>query len=191
MLPRLIARFAAKALKLTCCIFVLGVLLGMDAGPSASQDDNATVAQVQKDVLRIVNALHEGDIETLLRFSHPRMVELAGGEKSLRPALEAFVRHLQGLGMRLESFTFPQPPQFFEGDGRRYATIPTLSIVSSKTGVKAESLNFQFGILENGASEWKYVEGSRMNEQVGRLMFGSFPAAIKFPQIYRRKLPRS
>ena len=189
MLPRLIARFAAKALKLTGCIVVFGVLFAIDAAPGAAEDDNAATAQVQKDVRLIIDALHEGDIDTLLRYSHPRMIELAGGEKVLRPAVEAIVRHTRGLGMRVESFTFPQPPQFFEGGGRRYVTVPTLSTISFKNGTRAESLNFQFGILENGASEWKYVEGSRMNEQVGRLMFGNFPAEIKFPQIYRQKLP--
>jgi hypothetical protein len=191
MLPRLIARFAAKALELTGCIVVLGVLLGMDAGPAVAKDDYAAAAQVQKDVRLIINAFHEGDIETMLRFTHPRIVELIGGENVIRPGLEAVIRRTQELGIRLESFSFPEPPQFFESDGRRYATIPTLSILSFKTGDKGESLNFQFGILEKGASEWKYVEGSRMNEQMGRLMFGSFPADIKFPQIYRKKLPRS
>jgi len=120
MLPLLIARFAAKALKLTCCIVVLAALLGIDAGPGAAKDDNAAAAQVQKDMALMVNALYEGDIETLLRFSHPRMVELAGGENVLRPGVEAVIRRTRELGMRLESFSFPEPPQFFESDARRY-----------------------------------------------------------------------
>ena len=135
----LIARFAAKALQLMCCFVVLAALFGVDAEPGAAKDNDVAAAQVQKDVRVILNALYAGDLETPLRFMHPRAVELIGGMDVLRPAAEIAARRFKELDMQLELLTFPQPPQFFDGEGRRFATVPTLSIISFKGSDRVEA----------------------------------------------------
>ncbi len=89
--------------------------------------------------------------------------------------------------MRVESLTFPRAPEFLEGGGRRFAIVPTLSIIYANAQ-RVESLNFQLGVLEPKSTQWVYVEGSRINKQNVQELFPGFPATYEFPLFYRKKL---
>ena len=112
---------------------------------------------------------------------------MQGGVQGTRRAVQDVVLKLKSAGMRVESLTFPKPPEFLEGGGRRFAVVPTLSIISANAE-RFESLNFQLGILEPGSTEWTYVEGSRITRQNVQSLFPGFPATYEFPPFYRKKL---
>ena len=126
-------------------------------------------------------------MDTVLRFTHPKIIELQGGLPATRSAVQQAVLMLKSINMQLESLSFPKKPEFLEGGGRRFAIVPTLTIVSSN-GQRVESLNFQLGVLEPKASQWVYVEGSRINRENVQILFPGFPTAYEFPSFYRRKL---
>ena len=169
-------------------LFVLLLAIAARVPVLAQTDANDEGVRVQKDVRTLVRALYNGDIDTAVRYTHPRIVALLGGEDATRAAIEGVMLKVKSAGMRVESLTFPRPPEFLEGGGRRFAVVPTLSIVDAN-GQRLESLNFQFGILEPGASEWRYVEGSRLTKQNVQVLFPGFPATYEFPPFYRKKLP--
>lgn len=145
-------------------------------------------SRVQRDVRALVEALHRGDLDTVVRYTHPRVIAMQGGPTATRKVIEDVVLKLKGAGMRVESLTFPGPPEFLEGGGRRFAVVPTLSILAAN-GQRFESLNFQLGVLEPGSSDWVYVEGSRLTTQNVQALFPGFPATYEFPPFYRKKLP--
>ncbi len=143
--------------------------------------------QVQRDVQTAHRALYSGDVDTVLRYTHPRAIDLLGGASAARQGLMQAVERILKASMKVESLSFPARPEFLEGGGRRFVIVPTL-IVMSANGQRLESLNYQFGVLEPGSREWKYLEGSRINKDNVQLLFPGFPASYEFPPFYRKKL---
>jgi hypothetical protein len=154
---------------------------------TAGVAQEAEPARVQADVKALLHALYAGDVDTVLRYTHPTIVQLQGGMQPTRGAIQQAVSKITSAGMRLESLTFPKPPEFIEAPGRRFVVVPTLSIIVAN-GQQVESLNFQLGVLEKDSSQWQYVEGSHINDQKVKTLFPGFPAGYTFPPFYRRQL---
>jgi hypothetical protein len=158
------------------------------AGGAAIAEDSLDPAQVvQRDVKRLIDALYAGDVDTVIGFTHPTIVRMMGGAQPARAATQQALQQVSNLGMKVEELSFPKPPQFLEGGGRKFAIVPTLMIISAN-GQRIESLNFQLGVLDSPSTSWKYVEGSRVNKQNVQTLFPGFPADYDFPEFYRKKL---
>lgn len=161
------------------------VLLMLSSVTSAQTAED--VAQVQRDVKTLIYALNGGDVDMVLRFTSPRAIELAGGVERVRQGLQAAVQLSRDAGMQIDSFEFPEPPDFVAGGGRVFAVVPTLQVVTVR-GQKVESLNFQLGIREPGAKTWVYVEGSRLDQPTLQALAPGFPPDYDFPPVYRKRL---
>ena len=170
-------------LHLLALALVVPIALAVGALAVSPQSQDATV--VQQDVRRANDALYSGDVDTLLRYTHPRIIELMGGEQKTRETLKESLKVVRE--MRVEKLSFPDAPRFFEGQDNFFVFVPTLTIVMVK-GQRIESLNFQLGIKKKGQENWAYVEGSRINDSNVRSLFPDFPPGIEFPKFYRRKL---
>jgi hypothetical protein len=151
------------------------------AGPCEAAVSNRT----QQDVRTISRALYGGDADTVLKYTHPKVVQLQGGEAAAHQRLQAAIQTMKN--MKIESLTFPAAPTCLNGGNRRFAIVPTLSVLV-RDGQRVESLNYQLGVLEPGEAEWTYVEGSRMNAATVQILFPGFPKDYTFPPIYRKRL---
>jgi hypothetical protein len=166
---------------------IIPVWLALIAASAEAVQPEKDAARVQQDVRTLIHALYNADVDTVVRYTHPTIIAMQGGVQGTRRAVQNVVLKLKSAGMRVESLTFPKPPEFLEGAGRRFAVVPTLSIISANAE-RFESLNFQLGILEPGSTEWTYVEGSRITRQNVQSLFPGFPATYEFPPFYRKKL---
>ena len=165
----------------------LVVVLAAAAGPVLSEESKLRLEPVQRDVQELSEAMYRGDLDTILGFTHPKIIKMLGGREAVRSVIEQGLKPILASGMTLEAFSFPSPPKYVEGKERRFAIIPTLSIMAVK-GQRIESLNYQFGVLEPGAAGWTYLEGSRINQENVRAFFPDFPADYSFPDFYRKPL---
>lgn len=163
---------------------ILAVCLGAHSGHGQSQQD---IDRVQQDVKAISLATYSADVDGVLRYTHPTVIKMLGGMEAARRTLQETSVKFKSVGLRLESLMFPRPPEFLDGGGRRFAVVPTLSIISA-SGQRVESLNFLLGVVEPNTSQWTYVDGSRINKAIVQKLFPGFPASYEFPATYRKKL---
>lgn len=162
--------------------FALATLAPTSVGASDAET-------VQRDVRTLMDAVHGGDVDTVLRLTHPRVVELQGGPASARGVIAAALAQLRGLGMKVETFAFTAPPAIVRGaDQRTFAIVPTRQIMAFGNGQRVESVNFQFGVREREGAGWTYVEGSRLTPAVLGAWFPDFPPGYTLPAISRKKL---
>lgn len=162
-----------------------GVLFLVFSSTAYADEELTEAERVQQDVMRISDAVYGSDVDTVIEYTHPEIVEMLGGEDEARTALTEVLSQLAELNMTVESLTFPSDPVFLEGTESRFVIVPTLTIIAVN-GRKAESLNYQIGILDTEATGWKYVEGSRINSENVQQFFPGFPEDYEFPETYRR-----
>jgi hypothetical protein len=132
-------------------------------------------------------ALYNGDVETLLRFSHPPILQMMGGREQAERVLQNLTREFQAMGMTQESLSFPELPHFMRGTNRLFALVPTRAIVIAR-GKRIESWNFQLGIRDDGATQWTYFEGSRLTDEMRARFFPDLPTAYRRPKVSRKPL---
>lgn len=175
-------------LKLILALFLASVPVG--CGPGQVPPPTGALASedqvVQEDVRKIMTAVYQADVATVLGYTHPKIIELMGGASRAEATLKTVLSQFQALNMKVDSLTFPAAPDFLETAKNRFVIVRT-KIVVSANGQRAESLNYQFGIQEKGTSTWKYIEGSRINNENVRSLFPDFPPHYQFPEIYRKK----
>ena len=144
-------------------------------------------AIVQRDAEQMVNALYAGKYDVVIAYTHPVILAGLGGKAKAREAVEAAVAPILAKGCRVESFRFPEPPEFVLTERALYAVVPT-AMVLTIGDERIESLNYQFGVLEPGNSLWRYIEGARINRESVAALFPDFPANHQFPPTARKKL---
>jgi hypothetical protein len=171
------------------CLALTTTTLILLAAPAVAIQpcDPPTGDRVQADVQALTEAVYAGEVDRIIDYTHPTVLELLGGSATARQSVERVAVGMRKLGMKLESMSFPAAPTCVSGGGRRFAIVPTLNLVTAGPQ-RFESLNFQLGVLEPGATAWKYVEGSRVNNQNVRVLFPGFPEGVEFPPTYRKPL---
>lgn len=166
---------------------MLAVLVTLLCIGCAAKDRTSDIKQVQTDVRKLVGALYENKLDDLLSFTHPALIEALGGTSLAKERLQETISMMQEKGMKLESLDFPASPTFLESRGPEYVIVPTLTVISAN-GQRLESLNYQIGTRSTESSDWKYVEGSRINKDNVQKIFPGFPPDYSFPPSYRKKL---
>jgi len=154
---------------------------------AAPTDSAEEVRIVQADVRSLLNAVHTGDIDTLIRYTHPKILVMLGGESNARTALKEAMAKTREVGISLESLAFPAEPTFLRGDKHEFVIVPTKSIMTAM-GQRVESLDYLFGAREIGTAKWTYVEGSRINSGNVRSLFPDFPSDFAFPLCHQKEL---
>jgi len=188
--------------SLVICLLVLGLALGCGqkssdnlastgngpTPPNPGPNEPPTGAElVQADVRHTLNAVYGGDLETVLKFTHPKIIEQLGGPAQAKTTLQNTLNQVSAAGMKIESLTFPATPRFTNSAIHDFAVVPT-KLVLFANGQRVESLNYQFGVREVAQTNWTYIEGSRISTENVRTFFPDFPSGFEFPRVYRKKL---
>lgn len=127
------------------------------------------------------------DLDVVVGKTYPRMSAIVGGAEMVRRAYVEAGEQSRRMGMSIEARDFPDTPTIITTAKQSYAIVPTRMVVVVG-GQRAESYNFQFGILEPGAAGWTYIEGSRVNNAILEDWFPDFPLDYQFPRVSRQKL---
>jgi hypothetical protein len=174
----------AKGLLTIILFFLCLTFIFADETPVETPDEAKTV---QADIRKCSTALYSGDADTILAYTHSKIIEKMGGKVKAKEELTKILAGITEKGMKIESLEFPEPPKFFNGKTNNFVIVPTLSIVSLN-GKKVESQNFQLGVKLKGENKWTYIEGSRVNYEFLNQLFDDFPENIEFPKCTRKKL---
>lgn len=152
--------------------------------PEASTPQTTEAERVKAGVRANYAALYAGDVDAVLELTHPRVLEVMGGRANARRVLEPTFEQMRSLGLRLQTLHFPEEPEFLDGEENEFVVVTTDVVVRSGSR-EVESRNFLLGARARGASDWTYVEGSRLDGDNLELLFPDFPAGHELPSVRR------
>lgn len=143
-------------------------------------------ATVRSEVTDMKNAIYQFDAEAALKYMHPKIVATMGDDETAKAVMEATCAKLKAAGMKLETLSVGDPV-FLETEEIAFAIVPT-EIVLEVKGARFEVLNYHLGIRENGKAEWKYIDGSHLNQQLVQEFFPDFPSDYELPESQMKRL---
>lgn len=137
---------------------------------------------VESDARALFDALYRhGDVDSLLGRAHPRLIQAAGGEAAARDGFREWISDIQTARLRVESFMLRGDPTFFASKYTEFVVVPTRGIFKLPDGRRIDCRSFQLGARRKGTAEWRYVEGSRIDEELLDTLFPDFPADVQLP----------
>ena len=166
---------------------LIGLSLLPAAGSTQDIDKEELTRIVQKDNRDLQAAVYGGNVDTVLRYAYPAIIDSMGGYGAARVTLAKSLGQIQQMGMQLKIMEFPAPPDFVPGRNRLFAVVPTRSIIAAGNDT-VESFDFQLGIQDPDTGKWTYFEGSSVTDDIRQTLFPDFPAAYEFPTVSRKRL---
>ncbi|HEV7282136.1 MAG TPA: hypothetical protein VGN57_18175 [Pirellulaceae bacterium] len=136
---------------------------------TAGRTRESTIAEVQADVRRRIEASHAGDVDTLMRTTSKSLKQKTGEEDARRITLER-TEMIRGLNLEIESIEFPEPPKFAQAPDRLFVLVPSATVVKSRNdGRRVRMDECSTAVLKRGASGFEYVDGGLPLEQLREL----------------------
>ncbi|GAA4438994.1 hypothetical protein [Bremerella cremea] len=169
--------------------FTFGLLIfshGLFADePAAEAPLTETEKQLQNDVQTLTTALLEADSETALKLLHPKPFDRRIGSreeftKGLKKAKEALGRIK--LFKPEISVAFPKRPIFVEGEQHQFAIVPIETQVKMLGGI-GKSESFLIGIREEKDDTWRYLDGTKLEQEDIQKLFSDFPVEQPLPLV--------
>jgi hypothetical protein len=174
---------------------VLGAVLLASCGvlPSCSDDALPQTAQVstpdandpiavsaRAQAKRCADAMIARDYSTVVELTHPKVVEMVGGQTKMIRLLGDGNRQMNGDGMSFESATVSAPTAKAVGKSRTYVIVPQQIILKTPTG-RIQQDSFLLGTTTDDGQTWKFVDGSGLNSETANKVFDDFPAELQLP----------
>lgn len=173
--------------------FLAALLVGVVVGllPTGRQTDFAAeTPQIQKDVevMSIAGAI--GDGETYVKYVHPKVfAQRVGSEEKVLEAMTVLKLIQQDVGTLFggefqTKVEFPKPPTYLPGKQTEFAIVP-VQIDTGNNLVNTTMNTFFVGVRDVGESEWKYVDGMKLDQRAIKDMFPDFPLDQPLPLVHK------
>lgn len=131
---------------------------GGEGGPEPGAEGPAAVVKSQ--VREIQQATASGDMDTVIRYTHPVVIEMIGGEEKMRDLLEGSLGEMLAQ-VEMREFDFRGEPEFLAGEEHEFVLVPVRSVFGIM-GRAVTSRSFQLGVRRVGAPDWKYLESPEL-----------------------------
>jgi hypothetical protein len=164
----------------------LGILLlaGCNSKPSgptidASQVDLSTVRQQAQAMSK---AALEQDHETLVDYTHPKIVQGMGGRAKMIERLRGMAKEMEASGFTMVANEVGEPGEPVVEGSTAYVVLPTkLQLKGPK--VRGVSEGFLIGVSEDAGKTWKFIDGAGLKTPEDRKRaFPELPVRLRLPE---------
>ncbi len=155
--------------KIRLVLLLLATLLPAAAFAQAQLDAEAT-AQLKAQAEACSRAFIEGDFGKLADYTHPKVVEMAGGREKMVEFVRKDVAEMKSEGFEPLSYVTSEPTQVFKVGEQTYAVVPAKLRLRAKETVYV-SETFMVGVSADGGKTWKFVGGASADLATLKLLF--------------------
>ena len=124
-------------------------------------------AQIEASIIEAAHAYARAqinsDVESILQFTYPGLVEQAGGYEAMKNTWLKIHENQNKKGVRLQDFKVKEPIQHTSSNGEIHALVPVVTI-SKVPGGKLTSENYLIAVSESKNDHWYFIETTSIDE---------------------------
>jgi len=132
-------------------------------------------------VQRLLEAVRTGEAITVVNLTHPKVHELAGGREKMLSLLTETFRSAKAAGHKLDKVVIGKPSALGRDGEQVFLFVPYIGVSSNKersTTIEA----FYLGISADSGQTWRFVDGSRMDQNNIKLFIPSYSGTPPLPR---------
>jgi hypothetical protein len=163
-------------------VAVVLILAGCTQKPSVGGRGPVDLSTVRQQAEVMSKAVLDRDHETLADYTHPRIVEAAGGRKKLIERVQQMMKEMDEAGFQMVANDVGDPGEPVVEGGTAYVILPTtLRLKGPK--VRGVSESYLLGISTDGGTTWKFADGAGLSKPEERKrIFPDLPADLRLPE---------
>lgn len=130
---------------------------------------------------RLVDAVRIGDAKAVVNLTHPKVHELAGGREKILSVLTETFLSAKITGHTLDRVVIGKPSALGRDGKQIFLFVPYIGVSSNNersTTIEA----FYLGISADDGDTWRFVDGSRMDQQTIKLFIPSYSGEPPLPR---------
>ena len=167
-------------LLLTLALSILGTTLALAEKPEKEK--------VAKEISSVIRAPYSGEFETVLKHTHPKVVEIAGGEEGFRKILESAAATFKQAGVTFEIVEISEIKGYVATGSLELFYID-VKISMEKDGQVINSSTRQVGAKEPDTDTWYYIDVTDNGAAKLKQILPDLPAEFKLPDAAEGEQP--
>ena len=164
-----------KRLSAILCLAFLALCL---AWPGTAADAQITLIKAKAE--ETSNALVQGDYGKMADLTHPKLVEQVGGRAKMISMIELGMKEMKAQGIEFKSATVEAPSAVVKEGGHLFSVVPFTLKMSVPGGAMSQK-SYLIASSADGGKQWHFVDGSGVDDEKLKLMYGSVPLKLKLP----------
>lgn len=162
-------KVAAIILALTSSIIFSHQVLGLDLAGKIKDEANKSA-----------QALMSNDLETVIRYTYPLIIEKMGGKERAISTLQQSYAQMQTSGVKFESVTIGNPAQIEEDGSLMHALVPQTIQMKVPDGRLIQD-GYLLAISENGGEQWYFLDATNLTDAILSQVFPTLAGKITIP----------
>lgn len=135
------------------------------------------------------DAMVNGEVEAMVRLTHPKVVELMGGQEKMAAVVRKGMAEMSRDGTKILSARPEAPAEFVRMGTEEVAVVPfTLVMKVPKATLTQKS--FLLGISSGRGKSWTFIDGAGLDDDTIKKVLPDFPSQVKLPQKIRPTVKR-
>jgi hypothetical protein len=170
-------------------IIALAVFLA--AGPvfGATNDLQQTV---RHEAQKCADALLAGDFETVIGYTHPKIVELMGGKGPMLETLKRSTKDMAAQGYAIEKITINVPNDPKTSGDLLYAMIPETMVMKAPGG-RLTKENMMVGLSYDQGKKWVFIDADALTDPATKAalpeLVGKIAQTASKPAVFAKDPP--
>lgn len=144
-----------------------------------SQDEIKKTIKLQAE--KIVTSVFEKEYDTLIKYTHPRLIELAGGKDVLMGIIKSEMKAIEEQGLIIEKVEIGDSILLGKHKKEYHTLVPKVMIFRIQ-GKRILSKSYLFGFSSDKGKNWTFIEADKLQSEKGALILPNFKTSIKIPK---------
>jgi len=149
--------------------------------PVVGRAQQTQVATIKQEATKCAKALLAGDYETLVKYTHKRVVELVGGKEKVIASVKEGTSKMRADGIELLDATIGQPNEPKRIGSWLIALVPQHVVVKVPAG-RLHQDSHLLGISEDDGKSWVFVDISPLTKEQFAKVFPELDGKVSLPE---------
>jgi hypothetical protein len=145
-----------------------------------AQADEKTAA-IRADAQKCAEAALKADYDSMVRYTHPRVVRMMGGKDKMIEAVKKSMAQMQQQGAEFSAASVGEPETPKKIGEFLTCKVPE-HVVIKIGGGKLESDSMLLGISDDGGKKWTFIDLGPMKKDAFKLLFPELAEKIELPE---------
>ncbi|MDB4143266.1 hypothetical protein N9821_00230 [Akkermansiaceae bacterium] len=158
-------------MKCKSIILNLFILMGVLNAEPPKQD------AVKQELTSVMRAPYVGGKAVILKHTHPKIIEVSGGQENFEKAIDYLQKTLSDGGVTFDSVKIGKPYSYVATKANEFFLVD-VTLVLKKGGQKQVNKLTQVAVRSVGSEDWCYIDSSGLSDEVLRKLFPQLPRSF-------------
>ncbi|HEX8475132.1 MAG TPA: hypothetical protein VF666_13965 [Pyrinomonadaceae bacterium] len=163
---------------------------GVKPSPEVATTTKADEAvMIKAEAEKSSRAFLSGDFNKVLDSTYPRIIELGGGKAKLIASMEAGMKEIRDLGLKIVSHTVGEPEKTVRAGTMLVAVVPT-TLKMESTDTLFTQRSFWLAVSTDDGKTWTFLDGSYLNKESMKIVLPEAVDKITLPGVEQPVMER-